>query len=274
MKVHWIVEKDYQDKLVEAIKKDENSSGCSLLEYRPFVALDPKEYMPDVWKGPCISHTSLNANKFLCKHPEGCPMVYSNHDFLSCLYYYPRLHEFLLNRDYMILTHQQVIDGWIDKKDGEYSPNWFIRPVGGFKEFTGKVIGSTEEYKKLISYYGDDLKPDSLVLVAPPQNIWKEFRVSVIDNVVSSISQYRPTIANYDNIENGIREYANEVINTIKTFEFDKAYILDIAVTDDWSIKLIEINSWSCAGMYELDLNRVVRDMNILCLKEWNELYG
>ena len=56
-------------------------------------------------------------------------------------------------------------------------------------------------------------------------------------------------------------------------WQVDIAYTCDVALTNSGP-KIVELNGFSCAGLYACDLNLVVKGVSDAALKDWNESYS
>lgn len=51
----------------------------------------------------------------------------------------------------------------------------------------------------------------------------------------------------------------------------DKIFTIDIAKMSDNSYKILEIGSFCCAGLYNMDFEKVVNDVDKVCLNYFDE---
>jgi hypothetical protein len=123
------------------------------------------------------------------------------------------------------------------------------------------------------SYGGLDL--DQLVVIAPYREIIQESRYLVIDEQIVDgciYSEHGELIRGEKRIDEESRKFANIVISAYKP---DEIFTLDIAklgVSGDYGV--LEINSFCCAGLYNMDLDIVVPAVNTKVISEYNDYYG
>ena len=55
-----------------------------------------------------------------------------------------------------------------------------------------------------------------------------------------------------------------------EAYEPDTAWVIDIAMTKDMKCHLIELNSFSCSGLYACDLEPIVRCVSDAAQKEFD----
>jgi hypothetical protein len=145
----------------------------------------------------------------------------------------------------------------------------FIRPDSGTKSFYGQVF----DYKNFEENWKKEtcrMDPHELVVIAPPKIIEKEWRFICAGNEIISGSQYK--IGDSSEIEPGYPPGARSKCEAI----IDEGYYPDPMYTVDigWSegrYYLIEINCFSCSGLYACDLKAIVSKAAELAQKEWSE---
>jgi hypothetical protein len=147
----------------------------------------------------------------------------------------------------------------------------FIRPSSGFKTFTGKLF-TKEKFEIDWPWVEQFTEPENLVIVSTPKDIKAEWRFVVAENEVITGGIYR-----LDNKLLYKREYPNEALDLAKEiakkFSPDPMYVIDICQGADDNFYLLEIGSFSCAGLYECDMVPIVERASQVALKEWEEVY-
>lgn len=158
----------------------------------------------------------------------------------------------------LLLNEEAVVEEF-----GKLNPKEpvFIRPCSGHKTFAGFILEPErlQSWQDQILGISDGfatLTPETLVLVATPKDIFKEFRFFIVDGKVMTGSLYkvgsRSCFSNdYDKDAWGFAEVAAEI------WQPDRAFVLDIALTANGP-KVIEINCLTSAGFYEADVDRLV----------------
>jgi hypothetical protein len=287
----WLIEKDVfednHDKLVEEIKRQ--GMEAKIVPYIPFeekiVEKCLKVYGPD----ECvIFYGSLNFGRKLRKGPW-VPGVYLNERAFECTSYYPALGHKLIHSNYIMMPYGDLIrrkwDLYYLLKDDKL----FIRPNSGNKEFTGMVVekNNFEDCIKLAGFY--DVDPDLLVVVSNVHPLLKEWRFVIVDKQVISGSLYRQwgkaeTLRAGTVTRDFVLKYSHsthEECNDAKAWEAaqrcaetynpDKCYTIDVAMTEMGTYGILEVGCFSCAGLYGNDLAAVVSKVSEAAEKEWNE---
>lgn len=187
---------------------------------------------------------------------------------LKCSTYYPELGEFLLNSPYMFfpLGDFNNLRSFIFRNLGNNS-DVFLRPDSGFKLFTGGLINQFESLNHFLC--GSHFFKNDLALAAKPAKIWREWRLVVCNEKVVAASQYQK----YGLLETEIGcppkviEFGNRIA---QKWQPAPAFTIDIAETKD-GFFLLELNSFSCSGLYECEASEIVREVSQLVLNLQND---
>jgi hypothetical protein len=141
----------------------------------------------------------------------------------------------------------------------------FVRPCLDLKAFSGMLVHAThiDEWRDAGRQYDvmseeNVLSDDTLVLVAPPKAISREFRFFVVGQQAVSGCQYTPlpedhfTAASYFI---AARDFAQRVS---QRWEPAEAYVMDIARLPDNTHRVIEYNCLNAAGLYECPVDPII----------------
>ena len=149
----------------------------------------------------------------------------------------------------------------------------FIRPDSGTKTFTGHKIHFSE-----VSRLGEDftLFDDDMIFVAPALKTGLEYRFVIQSSLdgearVVACSQYmhegEECVSN--NVPNSARLFVQEMLKVAEEKQYIPApmWTMDVDVTGDIP-SVIEVNSFSCAGLYHCNLEEVVKAVDE-SMAEW-----
>lgn len=183
------------------------------------------------------------------------PSLFSNYD---CLNYYPKLGELLLNSDYRILPFGDILR----LKDSIFnqSKRIFIRPTSGTKIFCGGDVSYNRLESDLISLGAENLPLNTTCLIAPYQEIEKEWRCVVSDRVVD-YCVYRVN-GDCEEFKEANEEVVKLAESVIKLYRPDPMFTIDIALVGN-EYKVLEINGFSCAGWYCCDKEKILEELKI-----------
>lgn len=281
MKPIWLIEDfdpdDSRIKLIESVRN--HGFECSTVKYIPFES-GKYDDIPDDEDQCVIFQGSLNLARQLRREKTWVPGVYCNLEKFKCSTYYPYFGEHMLNSDYFFIP----VSDLKRRKKELYSKlglwdTLYIRPDSGFKTFTGKAV-KIEEFDSDFEWMKEFSDPNSLALVASPKYICAEYRFVVCNKKVITGSSYRKT----DKIErykvepthgNGRDAWIYAQARCDIEWEPESVYVMDICQVnqrDEYPrFKVLELNSFSCSGLYACDLDIIVDNVSKLALKENEE---
>jgi len=145
------------------------------------------------------------------------------------------------------------------------SEEFFIRPTGNTKLFTGMTITKEEfwGWQERENIEGSPYIGQSL-MISPIQRIKAEYRFFVVNQKVITGSSYK-----VDDKINSSRKPTAEIIGyaeqIVDKFPLAKAFVIDIAETEK-GLKVVEYNNINTSGLYGCDEVAFVRAINELDL--------
>jgi hypothetical protein len=295
MKAKWLIEadvfQDNTDKLISVLKN--KGIDHHVLKYIPFDDDLPKRCLDIYGPDECVVfYGSLNFGHKLRKLPW-VPGVYLNEKLYECTMYYPYLKGLLLHHDdYMMMPYGDLINQKTNIFKHFDNGKIFMRPNSGMKQFAGMICHEDDFYDcvKLAGFY--DVDPDLLVLISNVYPLEKEWRFVIVNGVPVAGSLYRDwsspekiapgnvtrdyVLMNSHSVWEGYegQDGSNALMlayEAAKRYNPDKCWTIDIAKTEYGTYKVLEIGCFSCAGLYGMDLDKVVDKVSSEALKEWNE---
>lgn len=282
--VKWIVDtmlteaRNVTGDILAAIKK----AGCDVYvtEYVPFEEnqnygfhptwdMNP-EYMSDNYVGsrPYALYGTIGyVTK--CKLPI-FPGAYGINDNTNCNVYYSNLpQEWMLNSEF-VMAPFKVIEGNPKRFFDLFgTDDLFIRPNSGRKLFTGYTITrENAAFELRASMSLTSVADDSICLISPAKKINSEFRFVVGNGEVIDGSEYR-----WDNvldIRHDWLEDCHKLAQKVAQHSWrpDTCFTVDIADTPVGP-RVIELNGFSCAGLYACDKELVFGRVSDIAQKEF-----
>jgi hypothetical protein len=152
----------------------------------------------------------------------------------------------------------------------------FIRPCEDLKAFTGFVIDEDYLTKWQFSINEGEkstrslqLTNDTMVVVAPPKLVLREWRFFVVNGKVISGSQYRTAYSKNEtaDVDADVYAYAQ---NMADTWNPAPCFAIDIASTEGGDrLSIVEMNCFNGSGVYLCDMARVFSAVEIFynCLE-------
>ena len=233
-------------------------------KYVPFSTEPTKEVWDELaMDGPTVVYGCIefvNQLKRLGYLKGFRPGAYFNLDNLKVSTYSPIFGDLMLNNEFLMLPW-----GEIRRRIGRlpFGNRFFIRPDVVTKTFAGRVIDfdNPADNPEELSRYSP-VSDDTLCVMAPVKDILCESRHLIVNKKVITSSQYRYN--NVLDIRTDVHYLASDMAEWVAdhVWQPDNVYIVDIAVAADGEkspqAKIIEFNTFSCAGLYAMDTHKVV----------------
>lgn len=270
--VHWLIEPevfgDDAEKLVTVL--EQSGLYYTISQF----GKSYEDYVNKFSKDDCvIFYGSLQFARVLQRKAPWVPGVYCNLPSLEAKYYYPRFGDHLLNSEYVMLPYGDIYrrkDFLFDtlSKDGKL----FIRPNSCFKTFTGFVV-SEADFSREISFLKCRMNPEDLVVVSSPAQVGREWRFVVAKNriITGSLYKHGEDTTRSGDVPQEVVEYSQGVLDSIIYYP-DPMWTLDVCETDA-GLRVLEVGSFSCAGLYDCDMQKVVETTNQVAVQDWQESY-
>jgi len=271
MDVKWIIDKYIFDECVPRDIFEKMGVEYYELEYVPF--LDKYDPPYDASSECVITYGTINAVRHLKQYfgtflrEENLKYhVYSSNYAPSNLF---------LNNDHFFVTFKFLQEN----KNEVYSrmglDSIFIRPDSGSKSFTGKVIPKRDfdlEIDCMKQLY--NTSNEELILVSTPKEILEESRFIICGDEAIANSRYQ--IDGVHKIDSNSSTKSIDFVDEILEQQFwspEELFTLDIALTPTGP-KIIELNSFSCAGWYDCDEETVIDKVSRFVYDMWKEQIG
>lgn len=231
-----------------------NDNSCTI----PYCSIDLSRQMKKYF-GMYLNENNLKYHIYTALLPID-PDLYLNHPRQSVLTTY---RNFKLSKDH-----------WVNDLAIDYG-GVFIRPDSGLKTFTGYAFDKADiDFQ--FSFLDTKMNDEYLMWVAPKKHyFWNEVRFIICGDKVVDGSRYATDSGNTlveDRLVDPVQLALAEQIAKL-SWKPDEVFTCDICMTHDGP-KLIELNSFSCAGFYAMDMEKIVRTVSEHTLKLYKEQYG
>lgn len=272
--VKWIVEnftdsEDYES-LVKAIK----ASGryCFVIGKHIHFDFDPRGFEED----DCvIVQGSIQMTKNIASRlPRGCfPITYSSWEKYLCSTYYPHFTKYLFNDLHEITTLANLKANKFEfyRKFGKECLV-FIRPDSGEKTFQAQLMDIQDFDKFWDNSIASCAVDTDLMVVSTPKKINGEYRIVCSkynggEIITSSTYQYQGQRTYIPSIPPKATEKCREILDV--GWYPDSIFCVDIAEDADGNCWLLELTSFSSAGLYMTDKDLVVKRVNEIVEEEY-----
>ena len=277
MKPLWLINNidDKKAPLIDAFK----ATGT---DFKAFEFKNSHDTIDFPFEGTALRPVVLHGSKQFVEHIQKnysdfvCPGAYGTHpENTKCSEYYPHIpQDILFNKEYFFTTWAEFCRNYQFYFDLFKATALFIRPNSGFKTFAGQPIylnNVEDQIATLDRCTG--VWYNTLILISSFKAFQaNEYRFVVVENEVITGSAYNwDTKANKPEYPRECWHIANIVAKG--SWQLDTAYVCDVVITPEGP-KVLELNSFSCAGMYACDRMKIVEAVNKLAIKDYLELHG
>lgn len=256
----WLVESEIfqgdAEPLIEALEK------LNVPYTRCKFGTPYEEYIRLAGTDLTIFYGSLQFGKLIQDTPGHNIKVYCTLPNYECVNYYPHFGDRLLNANNTTIPFSELV------RFRTCQESMFVRPSSGYKTFTGDVVDPDRlEWDSAIHLWKLKINPDDLVIVSKSQSISKEWRMVVIDGRVVTGGQYKQDgqIVRISEVPAAVMEYAQQTVDDVQYYP-DPAWTIDICQVA-YQLKVLEIGSFSCAGLYACDCEAIVKGIAELVCK-------
>jgi len=279
MKVNWVIEnftKEYSYiELAEAVKKQ----NYSLIEIKGDYNRELLRPFLDGNRHCVIFNGSIKMAQLVRQQLPGnsCePVIFCGGDILNnfrnflCSKYYAHFGDYLFNDKYVMMSlnefyRQKFFIYGILGKDGLV----FIRPDSGEKPFTAQLLDFQDVER---FYYENIIYKHELVLVSTPKNIkWEGRFVVNKDKEIIAHSTYRmqgqKTIVPHVPPETLAK--CKEILKI--GYYPDEVFCIDLCQDNDLETWLLELTSFSSAGLYACNKDKIVTAVSRAAWKKYEE---
>lgn len=270
MKAHWIVENFVKEpsfkELTAAIKK----LGYPLTEINGDYT---REMISGITNQCVILNGSIKMVKLVKEELTNCyPVTYCTFEKYRCSSYYSHFGSYLFNDKYCLMSLRELVrqkyDVW-----GHYGKDSlvFIRPDSGEKTFQAGLLDIID----LAHLYesNKDCEHD-LMLVSTPKNIKWEGRFIVSRDkgiIASSTYRFQGKVCLIPSVPEEATKFCKELLNTV-TYYPDSVFCYDICQDNDGVCYLLELTSFSSAGLYATDKIAIVQKVSEIASRDFKSL--
>jgi len=267
MKTHWIVENFVKEPSFKELTAAIKELGYSLTEING-------DYQRDMVSGISNQCVMLNGSikmvKLVKEALSHChPVTYCTFEKYSCSAYYSHFGPYLFNDKYCLMSLRELVrqkyDVW-----GHYGKDsvLFIRPDSGEKTFQAGLLDIID-----LAHLYDSNKDceHDLMLVSTPKNIKWEGRFIVSKEgeiIASSTYRFQGKVALIPSVPEETTKFCKKLLNTVD-YHPDSVFCYDICQDSDGECWLLELTSFSSAGLYATNKAAIVKKVSEIAEKDF-----
>lgn len=158
--------------------------------------------------------------------------------------------------DLPLFNKNSLIMSFNEAKDKKFNETMFVKPTSDLKAFNGGFIEKDEIFKDFLNrqqLMSDVNYEDVKILIAPLKNSIEEYRFFVVNKEVVSGSKYmnRRVVTRSEYVPDFILQKAKEYA---LLYQPSAVFTLDLVLTDNNIVEIMEYNCFNCSGVYLNDL--------------------
>lgn len=266
----WLIEADVFGRSFEPVEAEIRRQGMvwDTVQARPFLnGLVPVVGGHRLTDQDCVMFSgTYSLMRHIQLHYPWVPGGWCNAERFDCRRYYPCFGQHLLNHSHAVMALEEAMSrvGEIFAQFGSEG-RVFVRPCGVQKTFTGRC----EDRGGFVLALESARYAKEPVLIAPPQEIAREWRVVIARGCFVAASQYKSEGCHDESpgCPQDVRTFVEGLLAEVP-YRPDPIYIMDICVSGS-KLYLLELNSFSCSGLYQCDPSAVVKAVKELTIEEW-----
>jgi hypothetical protein len=270
MKPQWIIENFTKEESFLDLEKEVRAQGYDVQTIKgDFLKADLADY-----RDTCVI---FNGSIEMCKiakevlSAQGCsPIIYCDWEKYLCTSYYPHFSEHVFNDNYVLVPMIEFqrrlyqFYGIFGKQE-----LIFVRPNNGDKTFKAELLDIQDAPKFFEEL--DQYKHD-LVLLSTPKNIIGEWRfVCTAEKEILAVSSYRyqGVLTRIPSAPHGANEKCKELLEI--GYYPDSVFCIDIVQDSDGNFWMMELTSFSSAGLYSARKENIVRRVSEIAMKDYEK---
>lgn len=281
MKPTWIVENFVKEPSFKELTAAAKELGYPLIELNG-------DFSREIFHKKLVEANILISSTFSCMVANGSlkmcriiteelnalgilPVLLPRFERYKCSAYYSHYGSYLFNDKYAMMSLKELVrqkyDVW-----GHYGKDGlaFVRPDSGEKSFQAGLVDIIDLPKLWDA--NKDVEHE-LMLVSTPKNILWEGRFVVskkVGIIASSTYRFQGKVAIIPSVPVETTKFCNQLLQTVD-YVPDPVFCLDICQDTDKNCWLMEVTSFSSAGLYATDKKAIIEKVSEIALQEWGK---
>jgi hypothetical protein len=258
----WLIE-SYPDDPQDQIRVQEITSALQGLgqavtpfKYRPFSSIDDLG-LPKKGNFAVLCSTNL-AKKVRTERPDWNPGVWFNEEAYLVSTYAPKAKGLLLNHPTFFTLEDLIAKKWEVYTEFAQEACIFIRPDDGAKSFKGGIL-DLQDFDQTTETILNHNDKNLVVCVSSPKNILAEWRIICHRHqiVAAGLYKFQGLITEVAGAPPQALAKAQELLD--RGWFPDPLFVIDVALDTNKNYSIVELNSFSCAGLYKVDKTKVFK---------------
>ncbi len=220
---------------------------------------------------PFFVYGTIQFVKHITKHYSNAISFYSQSGYNVSEYLSKSPIEFFLNKDAIFSTFGLVKNNFHYYANLFPTKSFFMKPNSGGKTFTGFVVTS-ENYKHEFNSLDkiSSAVNNTLVAISPVFEVIEEYRFMIVEQQAVSGSKYfsKQKLDMSPDVPQHIYEFAQSFAQLPLEQKPDIAFVCDVGVLSDGSLKVVELNAISTADFYMADPVAIFKALQVAYQKE------
>ena len=274
MKCTWVIENFVKEKSFRELQLAVQKLGYPLIEingdYSRDVLAPLYNEQPNLPKHCAIVNGSIKMVKMVYDElKNSCfPIRYCDFDKYRCSAYYSHFGPYLFNDKYAMMSLKELMrqkyDVW-----GHYGKEAliFIRPDSGEKTFQAGLLDIID----LAALYDSnrDFEHDIVLVSTPKTLLWEgRFVVSKYKEIIaSSTYRFQGQVCLIPSVPVETTKFCQELLDKVEYYP-DSVFCLDLCQDSDKNCWLLELTSFSSAGLYACNKEHIVTKVSEIAERE------
>ena len=261
MKTTWLIENysdgdDYRDLIASVI---DSGRGCHVIDKHNYFDFNPEKYKEIK---PLLFQGTIQLGKKVKKELPNATLFCSEEKFL-CSRYYPFFQKYLFNDRHISTTVKDLKERKFEfyAKFGKEALIW-VRPDSGDKTFSGQLIDLQDFDRFWSNKIVCNVEDSDIVYISTPKTVVGEYRFVVSENKIIANSTY--LFQKQSVLIPSVPKKATDLVNELLKVDYkpDLVYCFDICSDGDDNFWLLEITSFSVAGLYMCDKKKIAEEVS------------
>ena len=223
---------------------------------------------------PTLYHGSWQtAEELITSRPDLKRALWCTIENYNCTKYYPQVEQYLLNRKHIICTLEQLKQNmWDVYRNFGIDSKIFIRPNSGKKSFTGQLL-DIQDFDRFWNHESNNqVTNENTLIIAKPLEINGEWRFVVSNDqeiIATSTYMYQGNRTLIPCAPEGATKLVTKLLKILSPP--DPMFTIDVSELKTGEFNLLEINSFSTAGLYASNKTAIIKKATKLATQIFNK---